>query len=410
VREFAARRYTELLARADADTMVRLLRLAQAHDVRPDPGALRDCGLRVAGPQLLRFPSSTELHEAVRRWPELRAGTLACLDRVAMSDGTRLYAVFDAGLDEAVPDVELAALPALREAVLVARARRDPARRVDAALSVVSARGPAGRLDAALLTALWPHGWSVKEATALLARLPREAVADPELVAWVVPLLRASLSEADRPGLESYGALCEAMDGLPLSKMLPAELQQRLRAVVWIRGTERRFVQAGEKRTERARRERFTAGESLLAAYDRPDMSAAKDYLRVVLAEVLTTVPHETPAALLAQATGGIQNLYLTQVRRGLEDERPVAVGRAAAAFAALCEVRRENRPLAKAVEGVLQGRLRDWRNRDLNAVERQLRRTSKRMAEEFKRWRLLHCPPRRRWLVRRLSSTDGQR
>ena len=405
VREFAARRYTQLLAQADTDTMVRLLRLAQAHDVRPDPRMLHDRGLRVAGPQLLRFPSSMELHEAVRQWPELRAGTLTCLDQAAMSDATRLYAVFDAGLDEAVPDVELAALPALREAGLVARARRDPARRVDAALSVLSARGPAGRLDAALLTAIWPDGWSMKDATATLSRLPREARADPELVTWVTPLLRTSVSEDDRPGLESYAALCEALDGLPLTTMLSSELQARLRAVASVRRIERRFVQAGEKGTERADKERFAAGKTLLAAFEAQDMAAAKDYLRILVAEVLTTVSHATLAALLAQATGEIRHIFLTQVGRELDAKRSsVGVTTAAAAFTTLCEVRQQDEWFAQDIDQVLRRHLRHWRNRDLNAVERQVRRTSKRMAEEFKRWRLRHSEPRRRWLVRRQS------
>jgi hypothetical protein len=402
VREFAGHRYARLLGEADADTMVRLLKLAHAHEVRPDPRVLRDCGQRVAGPQLLRSPSSPEVHEAVRQWPDLRAGTLAFLDGAAEPDATCLYPVFEAGLDAAVDDADLAALPALREAALVARARRDPEQRVDVALSVVSGRGPAGRLDDALLNALWPERWSLDVAMAMLSRLPREAVADPLLVPWVAPLLSTSLSEDDHPGLESFGALCDLLEGLPLTAMLPSQAQDRLKATVLIRRTESRLGRAGGKIGER---ERLAVGESLLAAYDQPAMSAAKDYLRIRLVVLLPTLPHETLAALLARAPGEIRTLYLSRMERRLGGDRHVAVSTAAAAFTTMCGApRRRRNPVADGIEGVLLRSLPRWRKRDLNAVEREVRRTSKRMAEEFKRWRQRHCAPRRRWLMRRLS------
>ncbi|WP_329519155.1 GTPase-associated protein 1-related protein [Spirillospora sp. NBC_01491] len=396
-REFAARRYTQLLADADSGTVARLLRLAQAHDVQPDERVLQNCGARVIGPQLLRAPSDAELHAVVRRWPALRSGTLAHLDQAAAADLRRLVAVFDAGFGDAVPAAELKAVPALRAAGLVAAARRDPARRVDAAVTVLAGRGPAGRLDGDLLTALWPDGWSTGDATALLPRLPDGASRDPALVPWVVPLLRAPLAPDDRPKLDAYGAFCDVLNALPLAGLMPSDLQNRLKAMDRIRRIERNIVTVGEPRHDPARR---TAGEALLNAYGTPATAAAKDYLRLRLAVLLPALPHDALAALLGRAPAEIRTLHLDRLGARLEGDRAVAVVAAAAGFATLCSAAAGGqRAVAEGIEGVLLHHLPDWRKRDLNGVEREVRRRAGAVAEEFKHWRHRHCRRRPRWL-----------
>lgn len=394
-RELARREHTRALADAGEATVLRLLDLARAHDVRPDAGVLRDCGTRMVGPLLLRSPSAAGVHEALKHWPDLRAGTLAYLDQAA-AGATPLYAVFDAGLDRAIPEAELAALPALREAALVAAARREPERRVETALTVLSGRGPVGRFDDALLAVLWPDGWPIEDATSLLSRLPEQAADDQLLVPWVTPLLRGPLSE-DRLG--SYGALCDLLDRLPLAERLPVELRDRLAAVAATRQVESRFIRACAN--GRAK-ERLAEGEAFLDTYHAPATSAARDYLRIRLTALLPTLPHDVSAVLLVRAPDEIRHAYVARVARTLDENGEVAVSAAAAAFATMCAAARlkQGGSVADAIHGVLVQRLPDWRKRELGAVERQVRRRSNRIAEEFKRWRLEHGPRRRGWLT----------
>ncbi|MGN9844309.1 GTPase-associated protein 1-related protein [Nonomuraea sp. H19] len=401
-RESARQRYDRALAGADAAAVVRLLDLAAAHEVRPDARVLRDCGLRAIGPELLRSPPRPGTYEAVKRWPDLRAGVLECLDRAA-AGGTALYAVFEAGLDAVVPGAELAASPALHEAALIAHARRHPERRVDTALSVLAARG----LDEALLRTLWPDGWSLSDARAMLMRLPAEALGDPVLAGWVAPLLDAPFpgpaQNGGRRQLESYGALCDLLTSLPLAGMLPIELRDRLRAMARIRQAERQFVKAGDNE-----KECLAAGDALLAAYDtpgtaayhEPGMAVIRSYLRIRLVTLLAALPPDRPLAmLLARMPSEIREDYLAGMRRGLEGEQ--AIGVAVTAFVTLGVALRHQRTesVADAIEGLLLRRLPDWRRRDLNAVERELRRSSNRIADDFKRWRQRHCRSRPRWL-----------
>jgi hypothetical protein len=403
-REQARRGYARLLTDADGGTVVRVLNLAQAHEVRLDPHTLQDCGFRVVGPRLLRPPVAEELLDAVRRWPELRSGTLAYLDQVGAADGARLHAVFDAGLDQAVPAPELAALPALREVALIARGRRDPGLRVDTVLSVLSGRGPQGRLDDALLAALWPDGWTMGEARSLLEGLPDGANGDPVLVPWVEPLLKSSPSLDDLVQQESYGALCDLVHGLPLAEVLPAGLRDGITAVAWIHRVEKPLLAAG---TRRNAKERYEAGKALLEAHGKPVVAAAKDYLRVRLGVLLPSLPHDELAGLLARAPAEILDNYLGWLGRTLEGERQEAVPAAAAAFATLRAVEGlSNRPVAGAIHKVLVRSLPDWRKRDLNAVEREVRRLSGRIAmtQDFQRWRGEYCRRRRSWLPGRLS------
>ncbi|GLW61879.1 hypothetical protein Arub01_01230 [Actinomadura rubrobrunea] len=393
-RDLAARRYTELLADADADAVVRLLGMAEAHGVSPDPLVLHDCGLRVVGPELLSTPTDTGLHEAVRQWSELRTGALEHLGR--FPGDSRLFALFDAGFERAVPADELAGMPSLLQARLVARARRHPERRVDTALEVLSMRGPSGRIDNALLLALWPDGWSFDDARALLARLPERCAGDSVFVPWVERLPHERLTPGDA---DAYGALCDTLAELPLAAMLKTGLRDRLKAMTTIREAERRFAEAVRKRRDA---ESLAAGEALLAAYDAPVVEPARDYLRIRLAALLPTLPHDLRAALLVRAPDEVVRDHLAQVERGLDGDEAAAVAVAGAAFTTLCAAarRKDGKKVADGLQAVLLHRLPDWRKRRLNAVEREVRRRSVRMAEEFKRWRSRHCRPRRGWLA----------
>ncbi|MGC5015456.1 GTPase-associated protein 1-related protein, partial [Streptosporangium sp. DT93] len=434
-REHARRGYARLLAGADAGTTVRVLGTAVAHDVSPGAETLRECGLRAVGPALLRPPPPAGVYEAVRRWPDLRAGALAYLERSAAA-GESLHAVFAAGLGAAVTDAELAALPALREAALIARTRDRPERRVDTALALLSGRTPAaGGVDGALLDALWPDGWSLGDAHALLARLPREALGDRGLASRVAPLLERPSPDGDHRRAEAYGALCDLLGPLPLADALPDGPREVLTAMTRVRqaerrltgtggtwsgetgtgesGTGRRPVTGGERERPVAgdglrrpaagsERERLAAGETLAAVYNRTGVPAIRSYLRLRLPVLLASLPGETLAELLSRVPDRVRDLYLAEVERELGGERAVTVAAAAFGtfFAALRHER--TRQVAEDVQDVLLRTLPNWRRRDLNAVEEEVRRGSNRTGDEFKRWRA-QARPRRGWLPGRL-------
>lgn len=397
-RERARRDYARLLAEADATTVVRLLDLAVAHGVEPDPETLRDCGLRVIGPELLRRPGRTDLHDAVQRVPELRAGTLAHLDQVAATDAAPLYAVFDAGLDTAVPGPELARSPSLYEVAQIARGRREPEHRVEALLSVLAARGPYERLDNALLAALWPDAPTIGEALSLLERLPDAAAGEPVLVTWMEPLLRWRPPAEDLRRQRAYGDLCALVTRSPLVEALPADLRDRVRAVAWIGKVEEPLLRAG---TRRNAEERYAAAKRLLDAYGTAETASAADYLGVRLGVLLPGLPYDALARLLARAPDAIIDAYLARLVQTLAGEPEDAVPAAAAAFATMRAVTGRSAPVAAAVHDTLVRSLPDWRRRALNEVEREVQHQSGRLAmvQEFKRWREEHCRPRRRWL-----------
>ncbi|GAA4239860.1 hypothetical protein GCM10022254_62300 [Actinomadura meridiana] len=391
----ARRGYAQHLAGADTATVVRVLDLANAHGVQPDPHTLRTCGAKVVGPYLLRRPDEQELHEAVRRWPDLRAGTLLYVDQVSAADPARVHALFDAGLDAVVPADELAELPALHEAALVARGRRNREPPVDTALAVLSARGPAGRLDRALLDALWPGGWTPEEARALLAGLPDGARGDPVLVPWVKPLLSERRTLDGPARQESYGELCDLVDGLPLAGLLPAGLRDRVEAVAWIRRVEKPL------RGKRNEKERLEAGRALVGAHGTTAIAPAEDYLLLRLGVLLPTLPHDALAEVLAAASTEVVDAYLGWLARTIDGERGAAVPAAGAAFATLWTAEdHKATQVARAIHDVLLRSMPDWRNRDLNAVERDVRRRTGRMTalQDYQRWRDKHCR-RRRWL-----------
>ncbi|MFI0370776.1 GTPase-associated protein 1-related protein [Actinomadura sp. 1N219] len=407
-REQARRGYAQRLAGADAATLVRLLALADAHGVQPDPHTLRTCGSEVVGPRLLRLSDQDDLHAAVRRWPDLRAGTLFHLDQAASADRARVHAVFDAGLDKAVPKAELAALPALHEAALVARGRRDGEPPVDTALAVLSARGPDGRLDEALLTALWPGGWTPDDALALLPGLPDGAAADPVLVPWVKPLLASPRSMDDPVRQKNYGALCKLVDGLPLAGLLPPALHDRVEAVAWIHLAEKPLLATDSRKNAK---ERYEAGKALVEAYNTPAgapaAAPAEDYLLLRLSVLLPNLRHDALARLLAGAHDKVVDTYLERLRRTLGGERATAVPAAGAAFATAWTAETElgALPVARSIHEVLLRALPEWRKRDLGGVEREVRRRTGRMTavQDFQRWREKHCR-RRRWLPGRQS------
>ncbi|TYB66619.1 hypothetical protein FXF51_16040 [Nonomuraea sp. PA05] len=392
-REFAADRYTRALAEAGPATVLRLLRLAVAHDIRPDARALRECGLRTIGPELVRQRPEPATYEAVQRWPDLRSGVLACLDHAA-AEGRSLREVFELGLDTAIPEEELLARPALREAALLVRARRQPERRVDTALALLSGRGRS--LDETVLRELWPGGWSVSEAMAMLRRLPSSALGDPVLVAWVTAVLDRPLPDGDRQGMDSYAALCGLLARLPLTGTLPAGSRDRVAEMVRIHETERRIVDAARQGDDKKWR---AAIQTLLAFHAATKTPAVRTYLRTHLAEQLVSGPHERLPTLIAHAPPEIAQAYLDDLDRQLGGEQAGAT--AATAFATLYTAlaHRDTVHVADALQDVLLTHLSEWRKRDLNDVEHELRGHSNRMADEFRRWRLAHCRPRRRWL-----------
>jgi hypothetical protein len=346
---------------------------------------------------MLDDPRPPEPYEALRTWPDLRSGTLDHLDRIAATDRARLLAAFRVGLDEIARAGDPAGFPSLREALLLYRASRDPARRVDTAVDLVRTRGPRGRLDEALLYALWPGGWTAEEATAVLRRLPDGADADPALLPWFDRLLDdiGGLTATDPTALDAYGALCDALNRSRLLGMFSQQNQDFLKAMAQVRGVEERLAGALESGSGR---KTVAASEALVAAYRAKAHAAAAPYLRARIALLALSLPPAPASRMLFAAPDDVRAAHLALLDARLRGED--AASDAAAAYIVSYEMR-ATLPGAQggAVEELLARHLRQWPPRALNAVEREVKRRSGRASEDFKRWRLMTCGARRRWL-----------
>ncbi|ACY96979.1 MULTISPECIES: GTPase-associated protein 1-related protein [Thermomonospora] len=387
-REHATALCTQRLTGADLGVLTDTLGLAAGYGLRLDPGLLRDQGLRVLGPRLAERVDP-QLCELLERWPALRAGALAHLAALARTDLSRMAGVLADGLEAftgAVPETELKAHPALHEATLIARARREPRLRIQTLLSILERRP----LDATLPAALWPEGWSVADAAEILPRLPERDAASTVLADWVTPLLAAPFTGGRGAAAEERARLHELVERQPVGRALSTDLRRRAAAVRWVRQTAQAFTRASGDE------ERIKAAAALVAGYHGP-AAPARDYLLLRLSELLPRLPGRQLARQLGGASDEVRRACLEGMDRALDGEEKTAVTAAANAFVLLHEATAHGLgEVAEVAERMLAQRLPHWRGRRLRAVARAVGEHPGLTAGQFQRWLERHRPPAR--------------
>ena len=237
IRRRAAGRLRELLDASSAAEVLRLLHWTRRAGLEPelDPVYLFGFGQRVllhamsGGQQAASGP----LRTALREWPAIRRGFVADLATLAGRQPDEADQLLDGPMGEFLADAdfdaELREYPELRESVLVARARRQPAFRAEVLLRILERRGQE-LPDPALLKRLWKTWqWSKQDLRTIAPKVPVSRIDDVEVAEWFLIPLRSVSEDVD---LEWYLKVSQDLLAAPVMKELPqsrAPLEEALR-------------------------------------------------------------------------------------------------------------------------------------------------------------------------------------
>ncbi|WP_344840077.1 GTPase-associated protein 1-related protein, partial [Actinocorallia longicatena] len=380
-REHAEQAYTRALGGADAARTARLARTATRYGVRLDPDALYDRGRAAVGPALLDEPADPLLTALLSEQDGIRAGTL---DYLGTLTSDQAVDAFERGLDRVFAAEELRTRPVLRDALLIAAARRGEGDRIEILLQSVTGTDV---LPLPLLNALWPDLWTAAEAAETLRR---SAVRIPS--GWIEPLIvRPAAEPAD-----GLAALLSALTPRRIAGRMAAQSVQRLDALLYVAAKEE-FLRSGSEK------EKKTAAGLLVKSYDGKARDA-RDYLVVRLSAAVLTLHPADLCALLVAMPETLRGGYLHALRRVLDPRVETAQSRERAAAVAFVtsEIARQNKIaiLAEKIGKVLAGSLPLWSRRDLKKVAGRVKEYGPDQARAFDRWREKH---ERRGLLSRL-------
>ena len=391
-RAFAAAECAERLPEVSAPVAISLLGWSTDLGLALPDAALRACGERVLGPELLRGPDENALG-VVAGARSLLDGVLACL---AAAVGERPQAVaraFEAGLDTMAAGLPGALPDALQETALVAHVRKHPDERISA-LSRFMAQGrtegggppseesPDGgrRLSEDLMRRMWPEGrWTAPEAVTAIDTLePEQLLAEP-IHGWIVRAVTAPLRE---PGyLKPYEEFCRDLETLNLDRTLPAEAREQLSSFL---------ATLGEIEKIKHKRGKFQAVfiQQLAASYAGL-APPAQDRLRAALTALVEVLAGSRYLPVAVETfPAPVVSAFLAAARRHLS-ARPADVGAAAWLLRALASLLAgRDKVIAPGLDEVLREELKAWRRADLNHVSGRLQDEDPEVAQWFSGWR----------------------
>jgi hypothetical protein len=416
-REFAARRCAEYLDRASSAVIaVALLDWSSHVDIQLPAAALRGCGERTLGPELIRAPGK-DILEVLGGEPLLLEGAIAHLASVAGQQPGAIQAAMTAGLADLISQDAVELPPELRRAALLADARLHPERRLQILSRLCApdqrpansepadaeqpeseqpqAKSPdAGPADASpaepeplppgLLEAMWPAGhWTAAEAAEVVSALdPGQMGADP-LLSW---LAQAIVEPPRGDGyLAGYRELCRLAGDGPLDERLPGDARDQLASFA-------EAVRLLEQAAESAEAVRSELVGRLAAGYaDQP--APTQDLLRPELASQLDELAGSPfLAALAGQYPKDIVSAYLKGARGRL-----TAMPRDAPAAARLFRCLRtlqaaDETAVASRLEPVLRAGLEPWSPAELSRLHEHLRQSDEGAGAAFDSWRQQHA------------------
>ncbi|WP_261561817.1 GTPase-associated protein 1-related protein [Frankia tisae] len=394
-RAHARDRCTQALYGAPDDVATALLHLAAREELDLAAHLLRACGERLIGPAVLAGRSTANA-ELMRAWAPLRAGVVRHLAAVATDEPDRLVAAIADGLVEPLSDDETQDVPALHEARLIARSRRDPRLRVDTLAEIARLRtaapgpgdGPAVRAD--LLRRIWPGGaWTPAEALGVLQRFDDAELTAPAPLAWLNAVFTLERPDtaggADLSDLGDLGdleELCHAVEQAPIA----ARLSQPARATITRMATIGRRLAAATAPDKQA--------AVLTSDLDRLPETQRRHNLGKLTELLNGAAARELPAIFESCPPDAVEH-YLVSVHAYLGRERARAdiAGRL---FYVLVVLRRRRAHNARAVVAIIERHLLDeltrWHSQDLQAVQAQIRKIDSAVAAEFADWRDLNA------------------
>lgn len=384
-RTFAAAECAKRLADASARTSIALLGWSTELRLELPEEALRRCGEQVLGPELVTTPDNDTLGVVAGARP-LAEGVLAYLTTVVAVQPEAVVTVFKMGLDditgrfpELVPDE-------LQEAVLVARAAKDPQDRVPALRHFLGHRRRWVTED--LLCRLWPEGhWTVAEARLVAETFEPDQLQSDPVYSWIA---QAVLSPPTGQGyLVDYAELAKALAARKIDHALPEEARRRLESFL---STEHLIEQARAS-DEKAQTQIIQRLARSYARLDRPAQDLSRGALVLLIDQLagsryLPVAVEACPAAVISA--------FLRAAHRRLA-ATPRDVTAAARLFRSLASLQRNgDQKLAPELDRTLVEELRPWRRTDLNAIEETLRHVNTETAGQFARWRQKNLTARR--------------
>ncbi|MFI1993854.1 GTPase-associated protein 1-related protein [Actinoplanes sp. NPDC020271] len=374
---------TRLGGAAPGMDTVAVLSLAARTRVELTDDEWEDYGHDLIAPLLLDDPRPPRVLRSV---PALRRGLLRGLAeaQAARKDDVRAAAIRLAG--DSVPEEEFAAHPPLQRLLEVSRAAGDPSERIPALIRL-SASGPPER---SVVAALWPHGWDLAEAAAIVREVPEKFEASDGMLG----LLNDVLARPEIPAgslryfvpVGRFGARPEVVARLSVTaRTHVTDLERCVRL----------FHDA--KDATGTKLSKVVAG--LVEEVGRVTPPAGQ-YLDNQLPDVLIRLDGAALAELLPKISPELRRAY----RRRLVDSlrRSADLGLAAhtlEAFHLLTGTRPEQ---AAELDEALTASVARWKPRDLDTLEKVFTHSKvDGLAEHVTQWRAARAPRRRGFLPR---------
>ena len=398
-RIFAAAECAKRLTEASARTSIALLGWSTDLGLELPEEALRRCGERVLGPQLVTTPDDDTLGVVAGARP-LAEGVLAYLATVVTVQPDAVVTVFAMGLDDMTGRFPGLVVPdKLQEAMLVAHAGKHPQDRVQALRHFLGHRRRWVTAD--LLRRLWPDGhWTAAEARSAADTFEPDQLQSDPVYSWIT---QAVLSPPAEQGyLVPYAELCEILAARRIDRALPEAARRRLDSFL---STEHLIEQAraseGKAQAQIIRR---LAGS--YASLDAP----AQDLSRQALVGLIDQLAGTQYLRMAVEACpAAVISAFLRSVHRRLA-ATPRDVTAAALLFRSLASLQRnDDQKLAPGLDRTLVEELRLWRRTDLNAIDETLRQANTKTADQFANWRQKHLATTLRRSWRRLLTGHAE-
>jgi hypothetical protein len=411
-RAFAAAECAERLPEASAQVAISLLGWSTDLGLALPDAALRTCGERVLGPQLLRGPDENTLG-VVAGARSLLEGVLACLAAAVDEQPRAVDRAFEAGLDTMTAERPGMLPDALQETALVAHVRKHPDDRIralsrfmakgrtEAGQPSAESHGRGRRLSEDLMRRMWPEGrWTAPEAvTAVGTFEPEQLLAEP-VHGWIVRAVTTPLRE---PGyLEPYEEFCRDLETLNLDRTLPDKAREQLGSFLATLGKIEK-IQHKRGKFQAVFIQQLAASYAGLAppAQDRLRAALAGQVERLAGSRYLPVAVETFPVPVVSA--------FLDAARRRLR-ARPADVGAAARLLRALASLMAgRDKVIAPGLDEMLREELRVWRRADLNHVYDRLQDEAPEVAQWFSDWRQKRLATRLRRSWRRLVTGHAE-
>jgi hypothetical protein len=397
-RAFAAAECVKRLTGAPSQAAIALLGWSTDLGLELPDEALRSCGERVLGPQLVAAPDEDTLG-VVAGARSLVEGVLAHLTTVVAIQPEAVATVFAIGLGDITGRFPGLVPDELQEAALAARAAQHPQDRVPDLRQYLGRHRRWVTTD--LLGRLWPEGhWTATEALAVAQTFDQEQLQAKPVHSWIA---RAVYSPpTDQGYLVPYAELCETIVARKIDRTLPEAAAGRLDSFL----TTAHLIGQARAREGKAQAQLIRRLAGTYAALDTPAQELSRPALVDLMDQLagsryLPTVVDACPPAIVSAFTATAQ-------RRLAATPRDVTA--AARLFRILASLQDErDQKLAPGLDRTLGEELKRWSRADLNAMDETLRRIDADAAGRFAHWRQVHLTTALRRSWRRLLTGHAE-